>query len=216
MDSRFSGIEHPWRVPIMWPNSTILVLGNGPSLGLLKDIGRSINYPTIAVHHAFQIGPWVNILFIADARFYWEMKPVVDRYEGLKVSTNIYIPGKWYSLQTVDKIRIVNVHPGKGLTKDRTVLRYNGSGGACAINLAYHCGARRIILLGFDMRVVDGRKHYFPTPHTRTDGMKKWPVDKIWQPVMRDAKKLGVEIFNATPNSAMSEVVPRINLKDVL
>ena len=76
-------------------------------------------------------------------------------------------------------------------------------------------GARRVLLLGFDMRVVGDQRHFFgdhPKPLIQAS-----PYDlfiKAFTVIADDAKRLGVEIINCTPGSALTQF-PILPLDDV-
>lgn len=102
-----------------------------------------------------------------------------------------------------------------GITSKKDFVSWNGSSGACAINLAYHMGAKTIVLLGFDMRRVDGEKNWHSDhkEHLKADPfsrhLKAFPVIK------KDALLLGLTILNATPESAIKQF-PFVSLEEVL
>jgi hypothetical protein len=65
-------------------------------------------------------------------------------------------------------------------------------------------GAKHIILLGFDMRRVDGQKNWHDDHIEKRHNpfhrhLRSFPA------IARDARNLGIEILNATPGSAIRE-----------
>lgn len=83
-------------------------------------------------------------------------------------------------------------------------IRVNGNSGAGAINLAYLFGCRRILLIGFDMREVDGKKHWHPdhpAPLVQTQMFREW-IHKFMT-LASDLKAKGCEVVNCTPGSAL-------------
>ena len=68
-------------------------------------------------------------------------------------------------------------------------------------------GCSKVVLLGFDMRVVDGKKNF----HDEYIGWENTPHnihEKYLQCIpyiARDAEKIGLEIYNATPDSAITQ-----------
>lgn len=79
-----------------------------------------------------------------------------------------------------------------------------GNGGYQAINLAYLLGARRIVLIGYDMQVgADGRAHWFGHhPDKVISNHQGWIAG--YKTLATHAKKLGLEIINATPTTALT------------
>lgn len=212
-----SGSKNPWTVPRLWPDSTVFVLGSGPSMKTLEGSDLLRNKHIIAVHYAFLVGSWVDVLFMGDARCYWELQDKIDAFKGLKISLNIHNPPKHKSTEDLaPDIKIINMQAKPyGLITDRTKVCYNGGAGAAAINLAYHLGAKRIILFGFDMKMKNGKRSYFPSIHQDSGRIAKWNQGKIWSQIVKDCQRLKVEIFNATPDSAL-KCIPKIKLGKIL
>ncbi len=50
---------------------------------------------------------------------------------------------------------------GQGISTDNTYINQGSNSGYQAINLAYNLGAKRIILLGYDMQFSGGKAHWF-------------------------------------------------------
>jgi hypothetical protein len=99
-------------------------------------------------------------------------------------------------------------------TRSGDFISWNRSSGAAAISLAHRLGARRIVLLGFDMRMVGGEKNW----HNDHIEKKHNPFHRhmrSFPAIARDAAALGLEIINATPGSAIKQF-PIVPLEDVL
>lgn len=90
-----------------------------------------------------------------------------------------------------------------------------GNGGMQAVNLAWHLGATRIVLLGYDM---GGTGHWHGL-HVDKLGDPNPPLMQRWAqaaaPMARDLVELGVEIANCSRVSA-AKGWPRKALEDVL
>lgn len=86
-------------------------------------------------------------------------------------------------------------------------MHSGGNSGYQAANLALHTGARRIVLVGYDMRRgADGRAHWHGDhpPHMNNappDALSRWvrAFDSVPATLPAD-----VEIINATPGSAVT------------
>ncbi len=85
-------------------------------------------------------------------------------------------------------------------------LRVNGNSGAGAINLAYHFGARRILLVGMDMKPgPNGEKHWHPDhPKPLVQGQQFEEWRKKMGVLAADLKTEGVTVVNCTPGSALT------------
>ncbi len=91
-----------------------------------------------------------------------------------------------------------------GLGREGTINML-GNSGAQGIQLAYLFGARRIVLLGFDMRLgPKGEKHHHPdhpAPCVQEQLFEEW-IHKM-RPLASDLALAGCEVFNCTPGSAL-------------
>ncbi len=102
------------------------------------------------------------------------------------------------------------------------MLSWNGNTGAAAINLAVHFGAKRIMLLGFDMNIDGNRMQhwhdlYGKGPVSDDRRKRKLPFARHLQgfPVIaEDAKKLGVQIINVSANSEIT-CFPKMTIKQI-
>ena len=196
-------------MPKIWKDNTAFILGGGPTLAtvdfdLIKD--RRI----IAVNNAYgdpvlnakgkTVGylprSWVDVCFFGDARWYGWHKRDLFGFPGLIITCR-------QELYREDgQVRATMRGRSEGLDPRPDRLAWNRSSGGAAIDLAFHFGVKRIVLLGYDMRRVDDRANWHedhPAPH-------KNPYDRFLDPfpaIARDAAEFGLEIINATPNSAI-------------
>ncbi len=152
-------------IPKLWPDRTCYIIGGGPSLRLF-DIDRLKGQRCIAVNEAYTIAPWVDVLFFNDEPWWKRHRTKLLDFGGLKVTTCEALRDK-PGIKVVERKNsppgIAHHHP--------TWIRWNMSSGGAAINLAYHFGVSRIILLGFDMRRVwlcqkCGHEHDMGTMHS--------------------------------------------------
>lgn len=143
----------------MWPGEAVVCIGGGPSLTLEQvDMvyGKHIN--VIAVNDAYRRAPWADILYACDARW-WRWNDGVPGFKGIKVALIGAKDGKGYEGEWNDimypDIRPLAYNGIDGLeVADPRFLRTGRSSGYQAINLAVQLGAKRIILIGYDMQSI--------------------------------------------------------------
>lgn len=80
------------------------------------------------------------------------------------------------------------------------VLQRNTTSGFTAINLAYHLGAKKIILLGYDYSVEHG-DHWFGK-HSYIETKTQEYIDKFWVPPMEQIK-CDIPIINCSTHTAI-------------
>ena len=92
-----------------------------------------------------------------------------------------------------------------------TGVRTGGSDGYQAINFAFHFGAKRIVLLGYDMKFgADGQAHWRLEERSTEKGFRPAFVG-----LATALRKANVEVINATPGSGL-DVFPAAALDTVL
>lgn len=200
-----------WTIPHIWNEATVFILGGGPSLGRV-DLSRLHGQRVIAVNNAYQLGPW-PVMFYGDHRWFLLHSERLAQFPGLKITTSTQQQGE---LGRSIGIRVVDKAKGPfGIQKTPKVVSWNKSSGACAINVAVHLGAKKIVLFGFDMRKIDGCTNWHADhPHTPN-------VDPYFgflapfELMARDLKAMGIECVNATPGSALT-VFPIVDPEAVL
>jgi len=187
---------------------TFALLGGGPSLTVedveyVRDKAR-----VIAINETYTLAPWAFALYAADKKWI-DWHDGVSDFMGLKFSIESHDtttrPG-WTVLRNTGYV---------GLETEPKALRTGFNGGYQALGLAYHLGATRVLLLGFDMQAdVQGRYHWHPE---HPDGVVSpyaqflAAFDSIVQP-LADA---GVEVINCTPGSAL-RCFPCMPLREAL
>ena len=116
-------------------------------------------------------------------------------------------PGKtnWGKKDITDwNINILNVDTqAKGLSRDADTVHSGGNSGYQAINLAYHLGATRIILLGFDMFCHGGRSHWFGDHPASFPNSKGNPARFIADFRTIKPEDYGIEIINCSRVTAL-------------
>lgn len=105
-----------------------------------------------------------------------------------------------------------------GLSMNPHVIHQGANSGYQAINLAVLMGAKRIALLGFDMKASSGDVHW----HGKHPNGLNNPTDlqfQMWLDAFRtmppDLEKIGVEVINCTPDTAL-DCFPLRGLESVL
>ena len=168
----------------------------------------------IGTNVAFKLGTWISVLYFCDKTFFLTNKNELQNFHNLKVTDTQNLAPKDYQLhRNIKKLKRDHTH---GLTLKKDSVRWNLNSGAAAINFAVQAGAKRVLLLGFDMNWDEGGKSHWHSVYARptppvvfTRFLQRFPR------IAEDAKKLGVEILNVNPDSAIN-CFPKVELKEVL
>jgi hypothetical protein len=160
----------------------------------------------IVINTTFRRAPWADLLYACDTPW-WDtyIAEVRDSFHGALWTQNI-------ASKQFDGVRTVASLDAAGLGRKPGVIHQGGNSGYQAINLAWLAGARRMRLVGYDMRNVNGRTHH----HGDHPGVLHRPmVYERWLPkfdaLAADLRRERVEVLNCTPGSAL-KAFPRIDL----
>lgn len=226
----------------MWEDGECWVIGGGPSMprqfGVPEDMIADIfdckrplsEYSSylspihkkhvIGVNAAFLIGTWMDVAFFGDGKFFFSNRRELISYPKLRISCNPNIQNRKEAVFIKHVLR--DGSKRYGLTKRRGRVSWNHNSGGAAINLATQFGAKRIILLGFDMNLdKNNRQHWhskYKSSNRKNINEKALPFQrhlKCFPMIAADAKRQGVEILNVSPDSAIKEF-RKVRLNDLL
>jgi len=127
---------------------------------------------------------------------WWKLRHEEIDFAGEKWTQDIEAHRK-YSLNWV----YGRGQPGLG----RDCVHFGGNSGYQAINLAYLWGAKRIVLLGFDCKDVQGKAHWFgqhPAQLNRVQPYQIW-INHFNQ-LATELEIEGVEVINCSPGTALT------------
>ena len=183
-----------------WRGHSVVVVASGPSLTdeQITLIEHSVVF-TIAVNNSYAKLQHPDVVYACDY-LWWKLN-------HMKAKQNIPRRQLWtQDRAAAEQFQLSHIQwEGKdGLGKRG--LRVNGNSGAGAINLAYHFGVRRILLIGMDMKLgLNGEKHWHPDhPKPMVQGQQFEEWRKKMGVLAADLKTEGVTVVNCTPGSALT------------
>jgi hypothetical protein len=159
----------------------------------------------------YKFWPWADALYGIDMGWWIANRGAVD-FAGLKFSPS----PKACKLFNLSQVKLKP--RAEVLTKEKGVIGAGlrtggGHSGFQAINLAVQFGAKRILLLGFDM--VGGRRlaHEQGVAKQMSSRVNEWR--KAMDGIAPQFVQLGVEVVNCTRGSAL-KAYPTASLEDAL
>lgn len=175
-----------------WPGRTVVCIASGPSLTAEDcEAVRAAGHPTIVTNTTFRRAPWAGILFGHDSRW-WRA-----HLDEVKAS------GFAGRLLTASPI---GSNLGIETTHHSGWLRPYPNSGAAAIGIGIASGAARVVLLGFDCGFAAGGKRHWHADHpagmSNCQSIAAWP--KFFKNVAKDAERAGVEVLNASRETALT------------
>jgi hypothetical protein len=207
------------RIEPRWQGQCVIVAATGPSLtpAVAEQCRGDL---IIAVNDAYRLLPFADVLYACDAKW-WDLHQNCGGFSGEKWSTHDAKGNDKRKQAEAYGLRLVRGAPGTVRIGQRTeyrfstdpeVIHYGGNSGFQAVNLAMLFGAARIVLVGFDMRMVGNSPHFFgshPKPLSNTTNYASF-IARFDQAA--GAMPPGVEIVNATKDSAL-KCFPFISLE---
>ena len=196
----------------MWKGQDAYVIGGGPSLRTFDwDLLRGQN--TVGCNGAYMLGADVcKIVVFADYQWWLNIgaKSLPD-YGGIVVACSPRLEtGPWKTppwLLSMDRIE-------NGLSL--TGLGFNGNSGSLAVNLCLLLGARRVFLLGFDMKLGDDKRVNWHDERYQAGNAGHYArFKRAFTQVARDLPTMfpGREVINVSDVSELG-VFPKVSLVD--
>lgn len=181
-----------------WSGETVVCAASGPSL-----TAEDVDYvrgkaKLVVVNTTFRLAPWADVMYAADLSFWNQYGAEIAR---------VFHGERWTCAERAHRdfdCRLIRTTPGNGfsLVKDR--ITTGGNSGYQAVHLAALWGAKRIVLIGYDMQRTGGQEHWHG-PHE--GGLRNGRNYDFWvrrfEPLARDLKKRGVEVVNCTRKTAL-------------
>jgi hypothetical protein len=179
-----------------WKDETVVIVATGPSAAeqpLEKARGTA---KFIAIKSSWRLCPWADVVYGTD-RGWWLANNGAIEFKGVRITASPTIhrcfPG----------VQLAKLAPGPQI---RTDGRLGGShSGAHAINLAINFGAKRIVLVGFDMNMKSGAHWKENDPgvaRAEPNRMVRWRLEMDAQ--IERFRELQVEVINCSMQSTLT------------
>lgn len=179
----------------------VFILGGGPSF--TKDIADQLTgKPSIVLNSTARIAPSATALYFADWGWFRDNRPITDNFRGMVLTSN---RRAWQH----GKRRMLLIGPPD-------ISAVPATSGHHAVDIAAAMGAKRIVLVGFDCRTVNGRSHHHDDYRVQHDDrIYRDKIRPLWRGWGARMRARGIEVMNATPGSAIMEF-PLVDLGAVL
>lgn len=210
-----------WRAPAHWPGATVYIVGGGPSVADV-DLTLLEGKRVIAINNAFRLLPNADILFFADTRWWrWYGSEVPHDFKGHIISVckmadhyrdpRVLRMNRDYRYDTRDPKR----NPDPVYLSEEPNTLSGPDSGYMAINLAYHYGVKRIVLIGYDMGFTNGEAHWHEDHPVVTPETNYVNLFAPHYPHLVDAlTKRDVEVIRSTPSRL--DFIPEVPLAEAV
>lgn len=168
-----------------------VIIGSAPSLTQAEIDYCKGKARVIVVNDNYLRAPWADVLYWCDKKwFIWHKdREEFGTFKGVRATINTDTEANWY-FKRGEK---------SGLSHNLRVLNTGENSGHQAVNLAKHLGAKRIMLLGFDMDTTNNQTHWFGNHPQPTSPEVYKIMLPFWETIIPD---LGdTKIYNCGLNS---------------
>jgi hypothetical protein len=167
----------------------------------------------IAINSTYKLALWADVLYGCDAKWWKKAStdhknhPTFKEFRGLRfalTTQSAIVPG----------VRVLKNTGTAGLETNPIGLKTGRNSGFQAVNLAYHLGGTRILLLGYDMGYTNAKQQHWHEP----DFPGSSPYAQFrqsFETIVQPLQAAGVELINCSRETALT-CVPRMSLRDAL
>lgn len=196
----------------LWKGETVFIIGGGSSLKNF-DYSPLKGEKVIGTNRAFILGDWVQVCLMGDLDFWKEevnRKPL-RIFKGMK-----FCMSKQACMTDPSLIYIRKNSDVEGLAYDGFSLCWHspksplnpnewlagGNTGVAAVNLAYLLGAKRIVLLGFDMyKGLEGENNWHNVHKNLPSDEKLFRQALRFKVPAQELSERGIKVINTNPLS---------------
>jgi hypothetical protein len=154
---------------------------------------------------------FANLRVITDENF-------LSSTEGIIAFHDVVYKGQWITgssdqhFSDHPQVKTVILSKQQGLEKDPRGLAHGSNSGYQAINLAFHFGVKKIILIGYDMQLDKSGMSHWHTDGDRPAHAMQHVMKTSFLPnfpsLAEALTEEGIRVYNASPDSALT-VFPR-------
>lgn len=195
-------------MPPIFAGRPVAILAGGPSLtegqlDLVRLARREAHLAVIAINDSWRLMPDAELLWFCDARWWrWHGAAVSMGFTGaVWTLDNLEIPG----------VRHIQNAGAFGFAPNPAQLMAGRNAGYQSLHLAAHAGARLALLLGYDMRDVDGRSHWHAGHPVAAPPDRYAQMLEAFPHLVGPLAERRLEVVNCTPDSAL-DCFPRVPL----
>lgn len=197
--------------------NTIVIVASGPSV-----TQEQVDYvrgkaPVLVINDNYKLAPWGDWLYACDQKWWlWheDDKDLLD-FKGRKFTQSESWEGENLSrIKAKHNLTVIKSVGKYGLSTDPDFIHQGGNSGYQAINLAYHLGASKVILIGYDMQATGDKGHWFGEHPDKIRSNYKNFCNRF-EELAKHAKEMNLGVINCTPTTALT-CFPKMSLKHAL
>lgn len=187
---------------------TAVIIASGPSAGE-ADLSLIAGWPVVVVNDCWRLYPRADVLYACDQQWW-------SRYGK---DTETFAGQRWtQDRESAEKFRLSRIEgeAGAGFSTRSGLIKFNWNSGAQAMQLAWQLGARRLVLIGFDMQPIKGKVHWFGDHPRGLINESPWQMFiAAFDVIAADCEKASIEVINTSMESRL-RCFPRMTLREAL
>jgi len=192
------------KVPCLYPNETAVLFATGPSLTkevieIVRPYHASGKVRTFGCNDTYYVVDFLDVHYACDEGWwnYHGEQALRTLPKNCQVWTQDNRSRNKFHINHIDG----EYSPGLWIT-DRTKIHYGSNSGFQQLNLAYHYGIRKFLLVGYNMGLDKGKTHFFGDHPS--DIRRVSPYDKFLENYNKIQKDIKPLIINCTENSHLT------------
>lgn len=197
-----------------WTGEACAIVASGPSTKRVNVAALRGQMRLIAIKENIDLCPWADVCYGCDAAW-WRNANGLPKYAGLKVSATNRVTTRFPDIHIIG---ISDPSGDKLVLAPPGVVGSGGNSGFQALNLAVQFGARRILLVGFDMTDHYGVHWYGRANGNGRSNPAEWNF-KRWRAAFATASvqltAAGVQVLNCSDLSVLT-CFPKLTLEQAL
>lgn len=195
----------------IWHDSpACVVVAGGPSLTQADVDHCRGKARVLVINDGYRLAPWADALYACDARW-WDWHPDALDFEGLKLTMNV----GWPAMKVHPKLTAVPNLGDNGFSTSAKGVYTGRNSGYMALQLAIILGARRVLLLGYDMSLGPQGQHHWFGKHPNNQAPPVEAFLRLFSHCTEPLKKSGVEVVNCSRSTKL-ELFPKSTIKEAL
>lgn len=201
-----------WACEKIYKDKNVLVLGGGPShveidLNLLHDC--RIIAVNSSCRKVINVAKKEDILYFSDNSWSEHYIGLIEKWPGLVVTSNRNT--KVRLREKVHRLDLQNLTEFMQIKSDYV----QGSSGHTSVCLAVYLGAKKVILTGFECKLVNGRSHgHLDYTQSNVHAFEERYIP-AWTGLAKRFRELDCEVINSTFDSNVKDFT-FLNLKEAL
>lgn len=194
-----------------WTGETVVIVASGPT-AVKHDLYAAVGAAKfMVINNSWRLAPWADALFACD-HAWWKNENGCPDFGGLKITSDHLASREYEEIKHVRCSRVTDI---LNVEADDEI-GWGGNSGFGAINLAVKFKAKRIVLVGFDLRIDKGNHwHGSHPPHMHNPhngNVYRWR--RAIDAAAKVMEQQGIEVLNCSPVSKL-ENYPKVEFSSL-